>query len=482
MRILVRNVSGAGLASQAHRRALERHHRPLPRCTCAAALMANELRRSTHHALGARHAAAGARLPRLPGVAARARDCPTPARDRVDSADEEARLHARAARARRAHRRATWSACWAARRSRPGWTSGASPTPRRSCAASRRARWSDELEALVAGGARERNRWVWRQHLRVLRAEGQGRDLVGGRGAVSSSASWRSSRRSSPRLLGSMPSPLRVQPGRRLTRSLTTSCRDHAAPIFRELDLVRALITRGDYMATFRAVGTLRRRLDTRLDEGAFPEQRYLLHQLDCLLEEMGFLALRHVASRYEEQGVRLSECLEIIHGCAGSLSHDGLLSRELWDLSSMLVDRARSGARAGRRAAGHPAQLPPPDPARQPGLREHGRAARALARRAARDAGQPAALPARPQQPGALHGPGPARARRSRGAGRGGPGAGRTARRTRTTSCTCRTSRTSAPASRAGTRARTCSAATAARAAGWSTWPTCACRRATAS
>ena len=38
-----------------------------------------------------------------------------------------------------------------------------------------------------------------------------------------------------------------------------------------------------------------------------------------------------------------LQECLQIVHLCAGNLERDGLFSRELWDLSAMLVNPARS-------------------------------------------------------------------------------------------------------------------------------------------
>ncbi len=63
---------------------------------------------------------------------------------------------------------------------------------------------------------------------------------------------------------------------------------------------------------------------------------------MSCILEELGFFALRHVASGYQEHGVVLEECLRIVHFCAGNLDRDGLFSRELWDLSAMLVNPAR--------------------------------------------------------------------------------------------------------------------------------------------
>jgi len=41
--------------------------------------------------------------------------------------------------------------------------------------------------------------------------------------------------------------------------------------------------------------------------------------------------------------GVDLEECLRIVHLCAGNLDRDGLFSRELWDLSTMVINPARS-------------------------------------------------------------------------------------------------------------------------------------------
>jgi pyruvate, orthophosphate dikinase len=50
-------------------------------------------------------------------------------------------------------------------------------------------------------------------------------------------------------------------------------------------------------------------------------------------------VALRHVASGYEEQGIHLVQCLDIIRRCALNLTHDGLHSRQVLDLADMLTD-----------------------------------------------------------------------------------------------------------------------------------------------
>ncbi|HDQ40797.1 MAG TPA: hypothetical protein ENN39_07190 [Desulfonatronum sp.] len=111
--------------------------------------------------------------------------------------------------------------------------------------------------------------------------------------------------------------------------------------IFERLEQITFLFRRGEYFATFSAISDLRKDLRTGLREQAFPEQRLLLYELDCLLEEMGYVALRHVASDYEEKGVDLTECLQIIRRCALNLSHDGLYSRQLLDLVGILSDDA---------------------------------------------------------------------------------------------------------------------------------------------
>jgi enolase/phosphohistidine swiveling domain-containing protein len=120
-------------------------------------------------------------------------------------------------------------------------------------------------------------------------------------------------------------------------------------PLFAAIDTCIATYGAGDHVATYGQLFELRRSLREGLVADdlaakdltglAFPEQRLLLLELDCLLEEMGYLALRQVSSRYEEQGVDLAECLDIIRRCALNLTHDGLHSRQIRDLVDMLAD-----------------------------------------------------------------------------------------------------------------------------------------------
>ena len=50
---------------------------------------------------------------------------------------------------------------------------------------------------------------------------------------------------------------------------------------------------------TFTRTRDLRVKLQDMIDVGGFTAQRYFLQQLDCLLEEMSYLALRRIATRY---------------------------------------------------------------------------------------------------------------------------------------------------------------------------------------
>jgi len=197
----------------------------------------------------------------------------------------------------------------------------------------------EELEALVEG-AQSGNRWTFLHHLRTLQ-----RKLDEGNWPPAADP-----------LRETLSALQRHPPGsdgfdaegaEQRTRAAVGAFADalraaHQALLFDELEAAIDTYRAGSHFAAFIAVSELRNEVERLLSRPAFPAQTYLLHQLDCLLEEMGFFALRHVASSYEEEGLRLPECLRIIHVCAANLSHDGLFSRELWDLTVMLRDPAK--------------------------------------------------------------------------------------------------------------------------------------------
>lgn len=111
--------------------------------------------------------------------------------------------------------------------------------------------------------------------------------------------------------------------------------------LYQSLDELAHLFKEKAFYKTFVNICKLRKKLRVGLSEGAFPEQRLLLFELDCLLEEMGYVSLRHVASYYEDNGVDLLECIDVMHWCALNLTHDGLYSRQLLDLVGILTDHS---------------------------------------------------------------------------------------------------------------------------------------------
>jgi len=115
--------------------------------------------------------------------------------------------------------------------------------------------------------------------------------------------------------------------------------------LFKELENILADYEHCEYYTTFRTICQKRKNLRAGLKNRAFPEQRLLLLELDCLLEEISYLTLRHIANEYEEKGVDFLQCLAIIHASAQNLTHDGMHSRQLHDLAAMLRDETKTPA-----------------------------------------------------------------------------------------------------------------------------------------
>jgi len=299
----------------------------------------NEIRRSTHHAMGRNTLGlARAYLHWLhTGDAA----FPDPEREVPTAADEEARsstvvkdLVARIVRdleqllgnAQIVSRMAEWRSVYA--------------TELISCESGNTL--DEEFESLIANGIQANNRWVYQHRLRSLltkAGEGTWQKTTG-----------REFQERLERLQRVLPGDDGFQGDRaeQLAREAVSgfACglrRDHQDALFTALDGLVTQYQAGAQFATFKDSCSLRRELENLAGEGAFPSQRYLLLQLDCVLEELGFFALRHVASGYLENGVELEECLIIVFLCARNLERDGLFSRELWDLSVMLVNPRRT-------------------------------------------------------------------------------------------------------------------------------------------
>jgi phosphohistidine swiveling domain-containing protein len=202
---------------------------------------------------------------------------------------------------------------------------------------------ADEMEEVVRA-ARERNRWAYYHHLRILRRKGQ---------EFSSPEDARDA------FLSGVESLLALAPDdqaldlegavsrvRVSVQDFADRLRDeYTGRLFPALDTVLDSYERGEQFETFGQIRTLRRSLWDLIDHAGFREQRYFLYQLDCLLEEMGYLALAHVSTGYAESGIDILQCLEIIRLTVLNLAFDGKYSRELVDLAVMLSTPSRTYA-----------------------------------------------------------------------------------------------------------------------------------------
>ena len=200
----------------------------------------------------------------------------------------------------------------------------------------------DELETLVGKGIRARNRWAYSHHLRILvqKAEdfSQLEDVT---------AAFRSCLEA---LQGLRPDDEDFDADR-TERMAREGVEQFAAGIraayqdelFEDLRSVLEANEKRPPFETFTMVRDLREKLQRTMVLGGFTAQRYFLQQLDCLLEEMNYLASRRIATAYTDGGVDLEQCLEIIRISILNLEFDGLGSLELCDLAGLLGNPART-------------------------------------------------------------------------------------------------------------------------------------------
>jgi enolase len=201
----------------------------------------------------------------------------------------------------------------------------------------------DEMAA-VMDAIRDRNRWVYYHHLRIIKSRildfidhmPHAIDIV----------------QSLDYLLGLKPDDPSFDEEltgeelkSRVHRFINDARMAYQTEMFNELEDVLVAYNTNEFYSTFTSISQLRKNLRESLKKRAFPEHRLMLLQLDCLLEEMSYLALRQIASEYEEKVVDFSQCLEIIHACVLSLTQDGLHSRQLHDLAAMLMETNRTYA-----------------------------------------------------------------------------------------------------------------------------------------
>jgi enolase len=201
----------------------------------------------------------------------------------------------------------------------------------------------DEKTAVMEA-MRDRNRWVYYHHLRIIKSRILDfTDHMPGTIEIMQSLDY---------LLGLKPDDPSFDEelaGEELNSRVDQFIKDarmaYQTEMFNELEDVLVAYNTHEFYSTFTRISQLRKNLRDSLDRRAFPEQRLMLLQLDCLLEEMSYLALRQVASEYEEKGIDFQQCLEIIHACVLSLTQDGLHSRQLHDLAAMLRETNRTYA-----------------------------------------------------------------------------------------------------------------------------------------
>jgi hypothetical protein len=204
----------------------------------------------------------------------------------------------------------------------------------------------DETEEILRG-IRERNRWVYFHHLRIVKAKGE--DFSG------PAAEKRAFLQGMTALLDVRPDDSSFAPDRatEAVRSLIDAFvqgirQAYQGDLFPALESVLAAYGGQRFLETFQKIRELRETVSDLITRGGFTEQRYYLYQLDCLLEEMGYLCLAHVSTEYEERGLDLKRCLWIIRTSVLNLAYDGAHSRELVDLAAMLIDPRRTHDEVG--------------------------------------------------------------------------------------------------------------------------------------
>ena len=194
----------------------------------------------------------------------------------------------------------------------------------------------DELDTLITKGIRARNRWGYYHHIRILQQKIE--DFSRPEEVTSSFKSCLESLQE----LRPDDEAFDSEGTERMAREGVEAFADgikgaYQEELFSMLGAVLGAYEGNQFFETFLKVRELRKKLRVMIHAGGFPSQRYFLYQLDCLLEEMSYLALRHIATAYAEEGVELEQCIEIISTSILNLEFDGLFSRELYDLAGLL-------------------------------------------------------------------------------------------------------------------------------------------------
>ena len=201
----------------------------------------------------------------------------------------------------------------------------------------------EEMNAVLEG-MRDGNRWIAYHHLRIIKNR-----VLEFKGHLPSAGP----------ILRRLEALIELKPdealfeGERAEKELHNCVERFASDVrqsyqtglFEKLESILEAYERGEFYTTFTTICGHRKDLRATMDKRAFPEQRLLLLELDCLLEEISYLTLRQIAGEYEEKGVDFSQCLAIINASVQNLTHDGLHSRQLHDLAAMLRDETKTYA-----------------------------------------------------------------------------------------------------------------------------------------
>jgi enolase len=201
-----------------------------------------------------------------------------------------------------------------------------------------------ELGTILAEGVQARNRWIYYHHLRILAAKVESFGWPEGLEAdLTLRLEEALARRPDTDEFDAAATARELTEG---VAAFVRRLRDmYEAPVFGALEDVICAYRAERFAESFRGTRSARGMLVEMIERGGFDEQRYHLCQLETLLEEMGYLALGHVATGYQEHGVNVGEALEMIRLSALNLRYDGLESRELNDFVDILADPTKTDA-----------------------------------------------------------------------------------------------------------------------------------------
>jgi enolase len=199
-----------------------------------------------------------------------------------------------------------------------------------------------ELETLINKGIRARNRWVYYHHLRILvqTVEDFTRPTEVVEEFISTLESLQKLRPDDEGFATDATERMAREGVERFVKGIKTAYQDD---LFEMVDSVLEANEESTPYDTFVEVRELRVKLQEMIEVGGFTAQRYFLQQLDCLLEEIGYLALRRIATVFADGEIDLDQCLEIIRISILNLQFDGLGSQELYDLAGLLGNPQRT-------------------------------------------------------------------------------------------------------------------------------------------